>query len=597
MPSGTLRRVYPIYKNIVQLGPWSGGLNAELAQEELPSNMMAILVNFIIKSTGVLRQRPQVSSQTTTQFAFPATNTNAIFCRALGSVVGTVGQIVPLIAQGTFIGGNYTVKYYLFDQVTNAWIAAFPTQTFTSLAAGYTGMPIGVLKYNNLYWTASTPSGTVPALVSITTLTGGTSTNHTGANWGFDSGGSPTIPLVGFTMLKDRMFVLDQQNIYYSAALDPTDWATTAGHGGVIQTAREDGQSTLDFCVFDNALYYFKSNSIWRLSFTNDPGVAGDAVNECIISEIGALDHEIYNNELYIANGRGLYKLVNSQFIEQSAPVRSLFRNAQIDINLATVFNGVINTVGPTYGFGLFKLGGLLLCGPLNFNATTRGNETLNDLYVGNYYLVYDFDRKIWSAWQFSANAAAGPVSGPVQKPMPQGVVASVPTKYFWIGQTLDSGALGVGILTRLQNPFSINALDLTEENTNTGPGFDVGGTGSGICQWIGGIFQTGLVTLQNKNQWKRVFNTWVKAVYNSRTFLTGASKLGYSLDEQSINPAITPEAGRITFSAGYRAHSFAVEYDSITGTAIAANAVGMPELNEVELMTMQISISEMDIQ
>lgn len=610
---GALRRVYPIYKNVLQLGPFSGGLDTEIDPINLPPNVLQKCVNYIVRQDGVLGQRPTVQSHLQTAFGFPAVPTTSMFGKSLGSLETGSGNLTGFAAIGTATFASTTtsfrIKWYKYNPAARNWNAAFTdttgTVTTTSLQAS-AFLPNGIVKYNDVYYIAVVASGLLHA-----TSTTGTLAIYPGLNpptagseaplWGVDSNGN-YVGLIGApVIIKDRMVVVDPNNIYWSGVGDPSYWVSGTpsgtpgvGTGGDLLTSKEDGQQTIDFVVFDEELYYFKGQSVWKFSWTTDPSV--DGINERVSDEIGATDHEIYDNELYVANGRGLYKLVNQFFTEISEPVRSQWRNGfQTSVN----YNEP-NYETPQWGFGVNKLDHLLLCGPLNANATRRYDETINDPLVGNYYLVYDFDTGAWSSWQFSANATPCAISGPTEKPFPVGTNPGAPSEYVWFGQTLSGGSLGTGPLPRLQNSFSVLTAELNNELNNSS-GTDVGGdpsTGASYYRWKGNIFKTGALTLGDNTKWKRMFNCLIDGIYNALSSTPAPSIFGYEIDgASSPTIPIVPQVGRLAISAGVRFHNLSLLYDSITGQAVLSTGPSNTELTDINQITMEVSVSQKDTQ
>jgi hypothetical protein len=618
------------FKVVEQLGPWAAGLDTEIDPDSLPVNAMQKLVNLIVTQAGTLKERPSVTSHLLPSKGFPSFTTNLLGIKSLGSVVDTATGQLTAFACASFgaydsvnAWTNYTVKFYKYT-AGNSWVKAWDDVTLSNypgLPSGLLVSPNSVLYYNGFYYVLG---GSAQMSLFRHASTTGTLTNYTASGgfltatstfpWGISPSSSNPCNVLGFVMLKDRMVVIDPYSIYCSGVGNPTYWNTTLAQFGVpaatgigyqLITQKETGETTNAFIVFNGELYIATSSSVWKFSWTIDPSNSGDGIFKKISDEIGGVDFEIWNNELFLLNRRGLYRLVNNYFTEVSGPVRSQFRGGALD-----AINGkgtsFLSQPIPQYGLGLNKVGHYLLCGPLNDGITMRGNEVITDARTGNFYLVYNLDTGVWSSWQFSANAWAGPISGPTEKPMLVGVDPSAPSEIVWFGQTTYLfGVLATDAQSpRLQAPFGMMTTDLTNTLTESN-GIDYGCIefgGAPVNQWKGSIFKTGNITLGVPTRWKRIFNCLMDVVFTNNIVFQagGTSTLGFEIDN-AVTPAPTvvvdEQNTRLTLGGGYRFRKLAIVYDSITGVYQDLTHIQFAELQDLSNITMEMASSQKNIE
>lgn len=566
--TGSRKNIYPKYE--IQQGPWTGGLNLAADASLIGTNELQECINFMVKPGGSLYTRPSVSRS----FANLPVPDYRNYVSALGSIINTSNQSTPIISVCNPTTGNTT--FWRYKGPVTGWIPAFATISNVS------DVPRQVIYYNTKYFLFYNIVGCF-----VTSSITGTPSPVTGSN-GF--GGSKVV------MLKDRFLILSNAfasvgDIYWSD-INPngtsTDWSSSPPHTfGSLGLSREDsGEGIRDICVHDDSLYICTYRRVYRLSWTSNPGVAGDGELTLISDTIGGSAMETYNGNLYLLNGDGLYRLVSNYFVEVSQAVRPFLRAASKGVS-ANV-NSFASVTDPV--LGLYLLGSKLLCGPFNAGAPLRYND-VTDYATGNMYLVYDMDLNIWYKWQYSANLV-DPIAGPSQSILYSSVDdASSTEKYLWIGVTLNNGVLTSGF--RSQSVYSMEAADLV--NFTMGSGQDIA---TGRKQWIGGKFSTSSVDLGDNSSWKKLLTSLLDANYAAQSHFThDASEIGYSIDGHDVN--LTPvDNSRLKFGGAYRFRSYSFHYDSITGCEFnpVFGGTTSPILNDINRFSSYVTTSRKNV-
>lgn len=118
-----------------------------------------------------------------------------------------------------------------------------------------------------------------------------------------------TMPAGQFSfVLNDRAFIFNPLigRLYWSKATDPTVWI--APDGGWVDVDPSDEPFT-DCVVVRTTAYLIRGNGIYAFSFSSDPGIDGAVVG--LANSEGAVMGAAYQNELYLATPRGLFKFLN----------------------------------------------------------------------------------------------------------------------------------------------------------------------------------------------------------------------------------------------------------------------------------------------
>lgn len=534
--TGSRRAYFPKYK--INQGPFSGGVNYEDDPSSLGENELQECINYTLKPDGTLVARPPVTSIGVSA-GLPII-TSADFVYALGSVLTGANNLVPIIC----ISSGSTYKFFKYEGLSVGWIKAFDDL----VGAG----PVSnCFYYNNNFYVLF---DSTPALFSCATTTGTLVAVVAGA------GADPPAGIQSL-ILKDRIFIQDGNEVYYSKATDPSNF--NAPDGGTLGLSREDANDTVrDMVIFNNSLYICTYRRIYQLSFTTDPEVDGTLT--LVTDTQGGFDMQVYKGNLFVVNGDGLYTLVNNYLVEVSQKVRKFLRAACR--NLVPFGGGLEIPV-----VRLHLIGNLLLVGPLNLNAQLRFSD-LPDALTGNQYLVYDLDLGIWFKWLFSANIT-DPISGPQQDVMFCAVNdPSTVDEYVWVGMTL------VGGLNHVDQVTTLKAMDLNSETTK---GYDSGEAGP---RWVGGFFKLGEINLGDSTQWKRVFTSTLDAKLVPMILAGGGlpSVLGFDVDGNEALAVVTPtESGRISMAKAFRCKEYAMYYDSLTSTVTTPVEPELTDINE----------------
>lgn len=582
LPGTGSRRAYDAKYKLSQ-GPWSGGINTVEAATALGENELQDCVNFMFKPDGSLRVRPPVSriENDDERGDLPVLTPDHVVT-ALGSVVQSNGKLSPMIAVKN-LGEIFDEHTEFYHWNGSQWLDAFmdiPSSQATD--SGDTGIFVKVLQYNNKYYLVAQDSifelDTETGDISYSLLTPATTTlggKHIG---GYDG-----------VILKNRLVVHDGKNVFYSKATDPTDWSVGGG-AGVLETFASDNDVIRRMIVFQDSLWLMKNNGVYRLTWVSDPGT--DGVYEKVSDE-GAYDAETFNNDLFIINGKGVYKFVSSYFIEVSAKIRNVFRKSSnglgyIAFGSGPALNLMFNKIG------LFKVGSQLLCGPFNDIVPLRNGEASVEDYISNAYFVLDLDSGLWSKWQFSAYSTTNPVCGPSSAVMPFSAGnPAAPENYVWLGLSLATHRTPIDwLLPYLTTISSISAVQMDAYDTD---GLVIKGQDFGVAgaSWIGGLLKLGEINLGDSTEWKHVFHSRLDAKWEDNTvFEHGASEIGYIVDGVVATPEITPSAGKLRFGKGFRCKEYAFFYDSITGISAFLASNQLPELNDISAFFSVVQIS-----
>lgn len=616
--TGSRRAYFPKYK--VQLGPFTGGLNLTKDPTLLGENELQECINYMIDTGGTLKLRPGASR---TFDGLPSVDYKT-YWTALGSVLTSDNNLVPVI--GLTVNdldvsldpaGTWTTRFYKY--LGGTWNSAFADLSSGPPGSGDQSVnyPVSTFWYGGkffvVYYCAdNAPGSGNPPFEDYSAFTGGvykasTSTGTLTQVLTPTFGGQQVFGVSpgGFKALvfKDRIIIASRQNLFWSS-VNPTgsntyDWntdptTTPPGNAGFNQIGKEDAHDSIrDICIHEDALYILTYKSVFRYTWTTNPGTAGDGLLTRLTGSIGGESLESYNGVLYLLNGLGLYRLVNDYFIEISAQVKDFMRSSSNGIPPDVKYAGITERA-----IGIYRMGSKLLCGPFNFHAVLRAND-ISDQLSANQYLVFDMDLGVWTKWLFSANTEDPPVGGPAQQIMPASQEdPAVTEEYIWISRTLDLGVFDGGSDGDfyLQRAFLMSAekVDSTSSNTNND-----NGAASGILvpKWIGGWFNTASIDLGDSTTWKRVSTSLLDAVLTPTSFGTGhPSTLNYDIDGGGdVEIPITPaDNNRLKFGAGYRFHTLSFKYDGISGIGEFTDNLN-PELNNINQWNAYIMGSRKD--
>jgi len=524
------KRYFQVPKSKIVLGPWNEGINLTMDSNRLRPNELQECINYIIKPDGRLVTRPPVTGYGTSK-GLPG-----------GSFI--IGQG----STGLFRSGTLTnAPVASYDDGTNVKMVIYSSASDTWGAYGAslpTNFPMSqIILYNfTPYVAASDNTNALEKLyigggININTLTniGAFSTAVTGA-----LGSGTFIQNKKMVVFKDRMLAVGDGIVLWSKATDPTIWA--APDGGYVKF---NGSASAGCLVYQDSLYIFGDQGIWRFTWTSDPSIDGVFENVSTTPILGSL---LYNNEIFVNTPLGVFKYINGIFVEISQ---------KISIDYQNRISAITGNNQPY----LVNFNHLLFVGPF---VVTGGTQ----------YYVLDLKIGTWTIWQFNSTVP-GPSGGPYQGLT--GVSGSGYNegikKYWW---------------TNNGKAYSIPADALLGKTTY--PNYDKSDTGSNF--WIGQKFTTAEIDLGDDLSWKRIFKSLVDAAYFAVTFTSGNSKYNYILDGVSIS-LTPPQAGKLAWGKSYRAKKFAFQYDSLTGTVIGTGTTPGPELTSVDRIIIEVASSK----
>lgn len=273
-------------KSVLLLGPWPGGMNTRDDPTEISDTELTEIVNFDVESTGALIPRRGWQEVAVTPPAYKITplgiyhNTyaqnKAMFARAVNTNAGTEQTAFFNLAEGVYednknLAGGIIYRTGLFAAAINMNKSVYFVPDYRSQAS-----PVGF---------------------RITSM-GDANPDDV-----------PAMPAGQFAfVLNDRAFVFnpDSGRLYWSKATDPTVWMPP--DGGYVDIDPSDEPFT-DCVLVRTTAYFIRSSGIYAFTFTSDPGI--DGIVASLANSEGALMGVAYQNELYLATPRGLFKFLN----------------------------------------------------------------------------------------------------------------------------------------------------------------------------------------------------------------------------------------------------------------------------------------------
>lgn len=281
-------------KDIVKIGPFSGGLNTFSDPSSMDDSELAICENFELDLDGSLVSRPPVVYKGVT---FPLAATGNV--QLLGYYYDATGAAYLLASDGL----NTT---YYYDGTT--WSVL--TATFAASA---------MVQFNNVAWMTAPVGSTNP-----------------GGFW------SPTGGFVAdanmpkgevIVALKTRLWVAAGKNstangtrLYFSKVLGQTPFWQVAPD--FIDIGAGDGQNIVQIVVYYNQLLIFRSGSIYSFQYTSDP-TAGTV--SLVVPGVGLSNKDSvvpFESYLYFMYNDKAYEFLNSRAnqINIKVPFRSVSR-------------------------------------------------------------------------------------------------------------------------------------------------------------------------------------------------------------------------------------------------------------------------------
>lgn len=270
-----------------EIGPFTGGLNKLEDPRLISDSQLAVCINMDVGRAGELTVRNGLKR-----------------IQAHGAANS--------VLLGTALLSNNSSRAFIRTPADN-FLYYKDGANITNSAVAYTGVPgvtagatEKVVQYNNSAWFIPKGSG-----VSGVRQTLDTNTVSTIAAMPRGSGA---------VVFKDRLFIFGPvdanntvtQRVFYSAATDFTSWPAA----NFFDINPGDGEGVTAAIASSDTLIFFKRHSTWALFFDTDPGLG---VLRKVNSEIGATGPDSvvsYENVLYLADERTVYRVQNLLFTD-----------------------------------------------------------------------------------------------------------------------------------------------------------------------------------------------------------------------------------------------------------------------------------------
>lgn len=276
---------------LVQIGPFIGGLNTASDPSTIADNELAYLVNLELEVDGALRVRPLDYSDD----KLPNIPGDA------SSKLRILGYYNPLgIAAPILIATNGVNTYSLnWHAVSPAWIQI----------ANYPASDIAQFR-DRLYLLVPLGNGSTPVYKSgYNTGTGVFDTNTTQA--GMPEGSR----IISF---KDRLWIIHGKSATTNGArLYVSDFNTgtpVIWSSDFVNINVGDGQNNVDIRAYSQDIVIFKEDSTFRFSYNNIPG---DGAITLVSESVGAESSACvvpYENSLFVLYQSKVYEFSNYQF-------------------------------------------------------------------------------------------------------------------------------------------------------------------------------------------------------------------------------------------------------------------------------------------
>jgi hypothetical protein len=494
-------RFYSTGKTKIPLGPFSGGLNTFPDPSQIGENELQECVNYLIKPGGILTYRPQLNVDR----GMPITNANTVY-----DVVGLDHFGRPVIARQDTATGLITHFSWNYGTPT-LW-----TQHHTPVAFTGSSNPgwRRFLFYNGIFYyladkgmKSTTTWGSAIGLTDRPALTVALGTNSA----------------VEAFILKDRMVVVTAKRILWSKATDPTVWAAPDG-GFVINPQSRWNQ--MDAVIFNDTVYVFALEGIWRFSWTSDPSI--DGVFEQI-SNTPARGAVVRENRLFFFNKEGVYELVNGFETEISAKIRDFYRSVYND----------------SMSFNL--LADKLVLGQFSY------------LGQSSFVHIFDLILNVWYTWK----GAIGPTADrAVTFPVSQMIIPYAQGSYFvWAGTSNNVSVLVYMDASQLLGEANLSPYD----NTLL------------ASEYMGFRLTTKDVALNVDDRFKRLFGVEIENLGRGLDSavsgtMTGPLQFKMYLDRSnvaaaSIGPPLadTTYKGRVALGKSFRCKRLQLQLDSLS--------------------------------
>lgn len=273
--------------DVIQIGPFSGGLNTYSDPTAVLDNELVMAENFELDLDGSLVSRPPFTS----------------------------GPAFPLGATG-----NMSILGYYYDPTGTPFLIASDGLTSTYY-------------FNGSSWTLITNTVSASAMTQyqdLAWLQAPLTSGNPGGSWS-PSAGFTAVPAIpkGDVLIahKSRLWASSGSNagigqngtrIYLSSVADPKVW-----NGDFVTIGNGDGQNIVKLMIYFNDLLIFKKSSVYRFSYSTDPSTGQPSR---LSQDIGLAGKDAAVNiegVVYFAYDDRVYTLANYQLtqINQKVPL------------------------------------------------------------------------------------------------------------------------------------------------------------------------------------------------------------------------------------------------------------------------------------
>lgn len=333
----------------IQIGPFVGGLNTFSDATSIADNELAVCQNLELDLDGSLVSRPPIVYRAI-DMPLGATGNPSI----LGYYYGP-GNVPYLI------GSDGSSKTYYFNG--SSWILITATFAATAMA-----------QFNNLAWLVAPYGSAAPS-----------------GSWSPTAGfvAIPFMPL-GDTIVahKQRIWVsggrdslANSTRVVFSNALGAAIFwqdPSAPGFSNYAEIGAGDGQAIVRITVYYNSLVLFRTNSIYSLQFTTDPGLGTVSL---LVPNIGLTDKKslvAYENYIYFMYDEKGYEFINN-------------RAQQLNIKVP------------------FESGSKTGIDPSQARSVSRFNNRIIFSFFNSLY-VFSLQTRTWTTWLSPTNGPIGEI-------------------------------------------------------------------------------------------------------------------------------------------------------------------------------------------
>lgn len=351
------------------MGPWPVGLVLKDtdAERDAAANTQSLqeCINFDITDEGYLKARPgcQRVGVKNTHYT-DATR----LCKVLGSIFEN-GSIMAVL--GIQVSATNTKIYLTPDGYT---MHSFGTVT---------GLIESVEQYNNVIYLIRSdadsgyeiaagnfftwPAGTPNATSTVSTMPRGTKS----------------------FVFKDRLFIVSnaESKVNFSAPADFSDYTVDSGGGFfIVEPGSDTGAAIMDVVLTNETFYIFKRNSTYLFNYDSNPN--DDGILRLINAALGAFSATTWENDIYVVNAQGVYRIVNGVFIRV---------DEQLNLRFNATLSNIIDPLGLSRPLFIHAFAGRLLIGQF-------GNDVLSK--YGFNYVCMNLNNGAWTGYKYFADGA-----------------------------------------------------------------------------------------------------------------------------------------------------------------------------------------------